>query len=551
MTVQSTIDFDFRGSLRQTVTAVLTTLMLLLAMLALAEQPAGAQAYTYSLLYLFAGPPADGSNAYGSVIKDGAGNLYGFTVYGGAGYGTIYKIDPFGNETVLHKFNLMDGSGPQGSPVMDTAGNLYVITGAGGSLGNGTIFKLDTSNNLTVLYDVPAQPRAGLIRDAAGNLYGTTYLGGAFGNGSVFKLDTANNATVLYSFGGSASDGVLPAARLFLDASGNLVGTTQNGGAFTYGTVFKVSTSGNNYSVLHNFNNTDGAYPDAGVIQDTAGNLYGSTYDGGAGGFGAVFKLDTTNSLTVLHNFTGADGFHPSGDLVRDAVGNLYGTTAEGGGGQGTVFKLDTSGNVTLLHVFGGPPTDGAEPIAGLYHDAAGNLYGTTIFGSVGPSNDGTVFKLKAATFNNFTADVMVCKKRHCTTVDGMFNSATSIDPPTQAVTFSVAGSNTFSITFPPGSFKKAHRVYVASGTSGSAKIRMLLKPHKNGTWSYSAVLRGFEPGSTSVTVSLAIAGQSGSATVTVRVFCGESSEGRKRFGCEDERDSDDQGEHHSIRGSE
>lgn len=547
--MQSTTYFDFRGRLPQTTTDVFKILMLLMAMLA--AQPARAQAYTYSLLYPFAGPPADGSNAYGGVIKDGAGSLYGFTLYGGAGYGTVYKIDPLGNETVLHKFNLMDGSGPQGSPVMDAAGNLYGITGAGGSLGNGTVFKLDTSNSLTVLYNVPAQPRAGLIRDSAGNLYGTTYLGGAFGNGSVFKLDTANNATVLYSFGGSPTDGILPAARLFLDASGNLVGSTQNGGTFTYGTLFMVSTSGNNYSVLHNFNNTDGAYPASGLIQDTAGNLYGSTYDGGTGGFGAVFKLDTANSLTVLHNFTGADGFHPSGDLVRDAAGNLYGTTAEGGGGQGTVFKLDTSGNVTLLHFFGGPPTDGAEPIAGLYQDAAGNLYGTTIFGSVGPSNDGTVFKLTAAEFINFTADVLVCKKQHCTTVDGTFNSATSIDPTTQTVTFSVAGANTFSITFPPGSFKKVHRVYVASGTSGSAKIRMLLKPHKNGTWSYSAVIRGFVPGSTSVTVSLAIAGQSGSATVSVRVFCGESSEGRKRFSCDDEHDFDDHGEHLSIGDSE
>jgi len=549
--VQSTIKFDFRGSLPQTATTVLTTLMLLLAIVALAAQPAQAQAYAYSLLYGFAGPPADGRNAYGTVIKDGVGNLYGFTLYGGAGYGTVYKIDSFGHETVLHNFNLTDGSGPQGNPVMDTVGNLYGITGAGGALGNGTVFKLDTANNLTVLYNVPAQPRAGLVRDTAGNLYGTMYLGGTFGNGTVFKLDTLGNATVLHDFGSSPSDGILPAADLLLDPSGNLVGTTQNGGAFTYGTVFKVDTSGNTYSVLHSFNNTDGANPAGSLIPDTAGNLYGSTFNGGAGGFGALFKLDSASNVTVLHSFTGADGFHPSGDLVRDAAGNLYGTTAEGGGGQGTVFKLDTANNVTLLHVFAGPPTDGAEPIAGLYRDAGGNLYGTTIFGSVGPSNNGTVFKLTAAELNNFTAEVLECKKRHCTAVDGTFSPTTSIDPATQAVTLSVAGTNTFSITFPPGSFKKVHHAYVARGTSGSAKISMLLELRKNGTWFYSAAIRGFVPGSTSVTVSLTIGAQNGSATVTAHVFCGESSRERKRFGCEDERDSDEEAEHHSVGSSE
>jgi uncharacterized repeat protein (TIGR03803 family) len=201
---------------------------------------------------------------------------------------------------------------------------------------------------------------ASLVRDAAGNLYGTTVLGGnlACGSGSgcgvVFKLDTTGKETVLHRFTGGV-DGANPSAGLVQDAAGNLYGTTEGGGdlacggGFGCGVVFKLGTTGKE-TVLHSFTGgADGRDPNAGLVRDAAGNLYGTTRSGGdlacsVAGCGVVFKLDTTSKETVLHSFT-LGGF-PEAGLLRDGAGKLYGTTFSGGsnacGGQGcgAVFKL-------------------------------------------------------------------------------------------------------------------------------------------------------------------------------------------------------------------
>jgi uncharacterized repeat protein (TIGR03803 family) len=215
-------------------------------------------------------------------------------------------------------------------------------------------------------------PIGGLIMDAQGNLYGTTAEGGNLaclqGCGTVFKLDTRGNETVLYSFIGTGGDGYFPSATLVQDVQGNLYGTTQVGGAYGYGTVFKVNPSGSE-TVLYSFSGAgDGGDPNfAGLVTDNQGNLYGTTYFGGTYGYGTVFKLDSTDVETVLSSFTGVggDGAGPSGGLVRDAQGNLYGTTESGGAnggtfGYGTVFKVDTTGKETVLHSFNG--NDGYQP---------------------------------------------------------------------------------------------------------------------------------------------------------------------------------------------
>jgi uncharacterized repeat protein (TIGR03803 family) len=241
-----------------------------------------------------------------------------------------------------------------------------------------------------------ADPYAGLVMDSHGNLYGTTELGGAsticsHGCGTVFKLDTSGTLTVLHSF--SASDGLEPFAGLVRDSDGNLYGTTVFGGSLDYGTVFKLNSSGGGFAVLHNFpaGPNDGVTPFAGLVRDD-GNLYGTTVSGGFSGIGTVFKLNSSGSdFAVLHSFAGGanDGQNPNAGLVRDSYGNLYGTTVFGGSSTyGTVFKLDTSGTLTLLHNFSG--SDGQNPYAGLVRDSYGNLYGTTVFG--GSSNQGTVF---------------------------------------------------------------------------------------------------------------------------------------------------------------
>jgi uncharacterized repeat protein (TIGR03803 family) len=238
----------------------------------------------------------------------------------------------------------------------------------------------------------------------------------------VFKWDpTTGQETVLYSFcpSGTCTDGENPKAGLVLDGAGNLYGTASNGGAnLFYGAVFKLDTT-NQEKVLHSFCSTtnssgactDGNLPLAALIQDAAGNLYGTTSAGGANanissGQGTVFELDHTGHYSVLYNFCSvsgcADGSAPTTSVIRDAAGNLFGTTSTGAitGSFGTVYELDTTLHETVLHNFcaNGNCTDGELPSGGLFLDSAGNLYGTTVNGgSSGPSSTGgTIFELTA-----------------------------------------------------------------------------------------------------------------------------------------------------------
>jgi uncharacterized repeat protein (TIGR03803 family) len=290
---------------------------------------------------------------------------------------------------------------------------MYGTTFEGGASTQGTVFKLDATGKETVLYSFAgadgANPTAGLVQDGAGNFYGTTDNGGSSGCGAVggcgvvFKLDTTGKETVLYSFT-NAADGATPVGGVIMDTAGNLYGTTYNSPSGC-GTVFKVDTTGKE-TVLHSFTNcftslanSDGGEPYAGLVMDQAGNLYGTTVIGGSSGWGTVFKVDETGNETVLHSFSnvGTDGAFPYGGLVRDKAGNLYGTTAFGGPFYGTVFKVDTTGKETVLHSFTNSAV-AAEPYAGLVMDKAGNLYGTTLIG--GSSGHGTVFKLNNTTLS-------------------------------------------------------------------------------------------------------------------------------------------------------
>ena len=208
----------------------------------------------------------------------------------------------------------------------------------------------------------------------------------------MYKLEPSGQETVLYSFTGGA-DGSGPSG-VVRDAEGNLYGTTWQGGAAKAGVVFRVDPAGNE-AVLYTFTgHADGAFPLGGVIRDSAGNLYGTTSGGGtAAHAGVVYKLDAAGNYTVLYSFTGGDdGDSPQSGVTRDSAGNLYGTTYRGGAaGAGVVYKLDTAGNETVLHSFTGG-ADGSTPYAGVILDSAGNLYGTTFYG--GKYSGGVVFKL-------------------------------------------------------------------------------------------------------------------------------------------------------------
>jgi len=265
-------------------------------------------------------------------------------------------------------------------------------------------------------------PTAGVVLDAKGNLYSTTLYDGAFAAGTVFKMSAAGTEKVLYSFTGIGGDGALPEyGTLARDLSGNLYGTTAGGGIYdqfcpySCGTVFKVDTSGKE-TVLYRFTGTggDGAIPWGGVVRDPAGNLYGTTINGGTYGLGIVFKVDPAGKETLLYTFTGSsDGGYPYAGLIRDAKGNLYGTTL-----LDTVFRIDPAGKFTVVYAFTGPP-DGAIPEAGLIRDSAGSLYGTTWAG--GSADYGTVFKISAqgqeTVLYSFTGGADGGKPRHSSLV--------------------------------------------------------------------------------------------------------------------------------------
>jgi len=326
---------------------------------------------------------ADGENPYAGLVQGSDGNFYGTTHAGGAnGVGTVFKITPAGTLTTLWSFcsyaQCEDGESPYAGLVQGSDGNFYGTTYEGGCVayfkhaclaeGEGTLFKITPSGTLTVLYSFcistgctdGANPyAAGLVQGSDGNFYGMTYAGGAYDNGTVFKITPSGTLTTLYSF---------------CSQSGCL----------------------------------DGAYPIAGLVQASDGNFYGTTSAGGgssicAGGCGTIFRITPQGTLTTLHIFCPqsgcTDGEYPQAGLVQGSDGNFYGTTQEGGANKyGTVFKITAQGTLTTLYSVCAQTncTDGADPLAGLTQAVNGTLYGTTTAGG-GTSNDGTVFSLVSA----------------------------------------------------------------------------------------------------------------------------------------------------------
>ena len=389
--------------------AALAKTALVVCLLAFVGETA-VQAQTLTILHAFAGPPHDGAIPRAAVLIDAAGNLNGTTAEGGSSNnGTIFKIDSSGTESVLYNFaGAPDGVSPN-ALIADGAGNFYGTSTSGGTSNRGTVFKFDSSKVESVLYSFTGPPcdgsfpDAALVTDKAGNLYGTTQFGGSSDLGTVFKIDPSGTETVLHSFTGPPSDGRDPTG-LLIDAAGNLYGTG-GGGSSSRGTVFKVEPSGTE-SVLYSFEGSrDGGFPNGPLVMDTAGNLYGTTNEGGSLDNGTVFKLDSSGTESVLYSFKDVpDGKFPPAGIIRDSAGNLFGTTFEGGSatdcfggpilGCGTIFELDSSGSESVLHRFVG--SDGGFPNGPLVMDTAGNLYGTTIqSGTVAnPGGAGVVFKL-------------------------------------------------------------------------------------------------------------------------------------------------------------
>lgn len=329
-----------------------------------------------------------------------------------------------------------------------------------------------------------ANPLAGLTIDAAGNLYGTTTSGGDYGNGTVFKFTSKGTKTVLHSFAGGA-DGANPEAGLLLIGA-NLYGATTAGGTGGRGTVFEVTSAGKE-TVLHLFaSQAQGADPQGRLATDKAGNLYGTTYAGGAAGRGVVFKLIRPATAAgawteqVLYSFrTGTDGAKPVAGVSFDTAGNLYGTTSAGGTyGHGTVFQLTpstTGWRETILHSFA-MQSDGGVPYAGVVVDSSGNVYGAATEGGGGGSNGGgTVFELTPSSLG-WSFKVLYRLPGWSTTPSGSFRNLLLLSGKIYATTHCDGGPNAgtvFELT-PAGSTWKYKSLHVFTG-------------HNDGEYSFSS----------------------------------------------------------------
>jgi uncharacterized repeat protein (TIGR03803 family) len=358
-------------------------------------------AQTFTTLVSFEG--TNGANPASSLIQASDGNFYGTTEAGGTySDGTVFKITPGGTLARLHSFHGTDGATPDAGLVQGSDGNFYGTTSGGGANGYGTVFKITPGGALATVhtfdYTDGSGPTGSLIQATNGNFYGTTSGGGAYGDGTVFKITPRGTFTTLHSFAGT--EGAFPYAGLVQGSDGNFYGTTHAGGAYYDGTVFKI-TPGGTLTMLHSFDVGDGAFPYAGLVQGADGNFYGTTTSGGAiqscGVYhcGTVFKITPGGTLTTLHSFGVSDGAYPEAGLVQASDGNFYGTTSlDGTNSYGTVFRITPAGALTTLYSFCSQQncTDGSKPYGGLVQAINGNLYGTTYVG--GTHNDGTVFSL-------------------------------------------------------------------------------------------------------------------------------------------------------------
>jgi uncharacterized repeat protein (TIGR03803 family) len=354
------------------------------------------------------------SGIRGDMIRASDGNFYVVASSGGSGRGVIARVAPDGTVSVVHAMATNDeGYTPYAGVIQGSDGNLYGTTYLGGSKGGGVIYKVALDGTYTVLRSLGLDKQdavlayGGLMQAPDGFLYGTTLRGGSNDKGTVFRISTSGDFSIIHSFGGQ--DGENPEGTLVLGADGNLYGTTLQGGSSGRGTVFKITTSGTittlySFASLGAFNsqgqavNATGANPRAGLLLAADGNFYGTAYQGGTTGFGTVFRMTPAGVLTTVHSFTGPSfgGAFPLSSVTQDAAGNLFGTTEFGGYlNQGSAWRISTSGQFSLLHSFTGSVLDGYKPYASLL--VVGNdLYGVSF--ADGTSSAGAIFKLDQGT---------------------------------------------------------------------------------------------------------------------------------------------------------
>jgi uncharacterized repeat protein (TIGR03803 family) len=339
-------------------------------------------------------------------------------------------VSPAQTFTTVHSFNGTDGNNSQASLLQATNGYFYGVTVHGGANNDGTIFAMRSGGALMTIHSFNGtdgiSPWPGLAQGSNGNLYGTTNAGGANANGTVFTITPSGTFRTLYNFcsRSNCKDGSTPYGALVQGSDGNFYGTTLYGGTAGSGTVFRV-TPGGVLSTLHSFQNNslDGAYPYAALIQASDGNFYGTTFSGGEGDVGTIFRISSDGTLTIIYNFCASgfpcpDGGNPQGGLVQSSNGYLYGTAARGGDfatcnlfvNCGTVYRVSLNGALTTLHKF--VSTDGLGPLTSMIQGSNGVLYGVTTWGgssNVCADGCGTIFAITPtgdfATLHNFCSE--------------------------------------------------------------------------------------------------------------------------------------------------
>ncbi|MGA2742069.1 MAG: choice-of-anchor tandem repeat GloVer-containing protein [Bryobacteraceae bacterium] len=459
-------------------------------------------AQTYTRLHSF--NSHYGANPAAGLVQALNGDLYGTTVNGGASgnpYGTLFRITPAGAFTSLYSFcslsGCTDGDSPSAGLLQATNGDLYGTTQTGGTNlnasgnGAGTIFRITPGGVLTTVYDFCAlsgcadgdAPQAGLIEGTNGDFYGTTYEGGANcapnGCGTVFKITPSGTLTTLYSFCSvsGCTDGEYPQAGLVQATNGDFYGTTVGGGAHgNYGTVFKITPTGT-LTTLYSFcavsGCADGSLPFAGLVQATNGYLYGTTGGGGAAGQGTVYKITPSGAQTTIYNFCSlsgcVDGIEPMAALIQATNGDLGGTTYTGGAnGGGTIFRITPSGTLTTLYSFCALTNcaDGANPEAPVAQDTDGVFYGTTFSG--GAYSAGAVYSLSVG-LGPFveTLPTSGAVGSAVKILGTNLTGATSVNFNGTAAVFTVVSSSEITTTVPAGATTGTVQV-VASGTLSS-----------------------------------------------------------------------------------
>jgi uncharacterized repeat protein (TIGR03803 family) len=320
-----------------------------------------------SVIYRFTGI-SDGAVPYDGLLQDAEGNLFGVTRVGGdSNMGTVFKVSPDGSKTTLHSFagGTDDGANPNGDLIADAEGNLYGTTYTGGlgdcDGGCGTVFKVTPDGQESILHAFIGStgpdgknPFGGLIADEEGNFYGTTYGGGGRvhcgpdGCGTLFKITPDGQLTLIHRFEGGYTSAGHPRDRLLRDTQGNFYGTTYNGGIRRFGCVWKVSPDGVTETILYSFHHhKDGEGVGAGLVADSEWNLYGATLAGGENLAGIVYRVSPDGRIASLYDFPDAttSAQDVPGRMIIDRHGNLIGATNYGGAsdncspfGCGTIF---------------------------------------------------------------------------------------------------------------------------------------------------------------------------------------------------------------------